>query len=370
MTVKHSDQVVHLTEYELRHLAEHLEASGRVEELHRLLALETSEQQNLWYEEKNAFGDAAGFVADVVRAWQLADKTYCKHNDELSGRIIGLQIRYALILASINSFAINVPAELVPSLVVNGIWIPEQALAYVHQIPHLNQQSATLIELAPHLPQSLVIEEITRVYGISDEKLRVKTLSGLIPCLPDNQYYSALEELLSILQQSSDDALQRDVLERLAPNLPKTYLEQALAIARGIDTLGIRMEALRSIAPYLPEPERSQVWKEALADWDALSNSKYRTDTIAELAPHLPSPLLKNSLRKAKKILDNDWWKKVFAEISPFLSPPRLQEALIDAREIRSHSLRAEALIALAPHLPERERLSVLKNTLVAVKKI
>lgn len=46
MVALEGNPFAHLTAYELRHLVEHLEASGQDEELHRLLALETSEQHN------------------------------------------------------------------------------------------------------------------------------------------------------------------------------------------------------------------------------------------------------------------------------------------------------------------------------------
>ena len=68
--------VAHLTEYELHHLAEHLEASERVEELHNLLALETKEQHNAWYEIKEAIGHQEGYIANVARAWHLAERVY------------------------------------------------------------------------------------------------------------------------------------------------------------------------------------------------------------------------------------------------------------------------------------------------------
>jgi len=54
--------------YGLRHLAAHLEASGRAEELHCLLRLETVQGRNLWYEAKEGRGDVAGYLKDRLFA--------------------------------------------------------------------------------------------------------------------------------------------------------------------------------------------------------------------------------------------------------------------------------------------------------------
>ncbi|MCB8923966.1 MAG: hypothetical protein H6662_20490 [Ardenticatenaceae bacterium] len=68
-----SNPVAQLTRYELRHLVAHLEQSGRIGDLHRLLALETGEQRNAWYEAKDAVGDLQGYLDDVYTYPQKLD---------------------------------------------------------------------------------------------------------------------------------------------------------------------------------------------------------------------------------------------------------------------------------------------------------
>lgn len=63
--------------YGLRHLTVHLERANRLEDLHHLLRLERSVNQrweNVWYIAKDATGDTAGYLTDVARAWQVAEK--------------------------------------------------------------------------------------------------------------------------------------------------------------------------------------------------------------------------------------------------------------------------------------------------------
>ena len=104
--------------YGLRHLAAHLEAAGREDELHRLMRLEWSvppgEQtsarfENSWYTVHERVGDASGYLSDMGRAWQLAEKAYAGRQ---SSSAIGLQCRYALIVTSLRSLAGNIPPAL------------------------------------------------------------------------------------------------------------------------------------------------------------------------------------------------------------------------------------------------------------------
>ena len=159
MTRLSDNPVAHLTEYELRHLAEHLEASGRREDLHHVLALETSGQRNAWYEAKEAVGDTAGFLANVARAWRLVEESYSPAKGMHTGQSIGLQNRYALIAASINSLMENVPPVLASALVEHRMWPPAQGLAHAWQMSGITRRMKTLVKLIPQLPR----EEQTRV---------------------------------------------------------------------------------------------------------------------------------------------------------------------------------------------------------------
>ncbi len=99
MVTQHDNPVAHLNAYELRHLVAHLKEAERDEDVHRLLAIETSSQRNAWYEVKEAADMAEGLFQDVRLALQWA-------TEETN---IGLQCRYALFIASLNSLVKNVP---------------------------------------------------------------------------------------------------------------------------------------------------------------------------------------------------------------------------------------------------------------------
>ena len=115
--------------YGLRHLVAHLEAAGREDDLHRLMRLEWSGHQgeqmrarfeNTWYSMHERVGDTLGYLNDVDRAWQLAERAYAGRQ---SFSAIGLQCRYALIVTSLRSLAGNILPALLAALVEKGIWL-------------------------------------------------------------------------------------------------------------------------------------------------------------------------------------------------------------------------------------------------------
>ena len=70
-----------LDDYGLRHIAEHLERAGRIEELHQLLRLERSlggvrsgpaHVENAWYAARERVGQTDGYMNDLSRAARLA----------------------------------------------------------------------------------------------------------------------------------------------------------------------------------------------------------------------------------------------------------------------------------------------------------
>src|SRR5262245_23518848 len=131
--------VASLTQYELAHLAAHLAAVAREHDLHGLLALEWSrvasgggaqtELRNAWYEAKVSFGDTAGWLDDVDRAWRLADRAEPSRDERAAAVNTGRQCRCTLLISSFNSLAAKIPAALLGPLVTTGFWTIQSATA-------------------------------------------------------------------------------------------------------------------------------------------------------------------------------------------------------------------------------------------------
>ena len=94
--------------YGLRHVVKHLVEAGREQDVHRVLALEG--QGNAWFSAMDGVDDLAGYSADVATAWRAAETTASEevaHGRSVAS--IALELRYALLSASMTSIAAGVP---------------------------------------------------------------------------------------------------------------------------------------------------------------------------------------------------------------------------------------------------------------------
>jgi hypothetical protein len=103
--------------YPLRHLARHLHHSGRILDLHGLLAAETSGRDarrvNVWFAGHDYAECIASYLDDLTRARNVsATATDLAIGNRRPAAALGMEVRYALMTASIASHAANVSADL------------------------------------------------------------------------------------------------------------------------------------------------------------------------------------------------------------------------------------------------------------------
>ncbi|MFN6540153.1 MAG: NB-ARC domain-containing protein, partial [Nostoc sp. EkiNYC01] len=222
----------------------HLEKAGRVEEIHQLLREESATGNNGWYEAREQLGETGGYITDISRAWELAETNWTEST-------LSLQCRYALITASMNSLAANLPVDLLLALVKNKMWTPEQGLAYALQKPKPEEKVNSLTELVNYLPpnlQELALQKaLAAARAIQDESSRALALRALAEKLPE-----LLPEALAAARAIQDESSRADALSTLADKLPD-ILPEALAAARAIQDESSRALALRALAEKLPE---------------------------------------------------------------------------------------------------------------------
>ena len=346
----------HHSSYALTYYAQHLVEAGRSQGLHDLLAQETSNRRNAWYEAKEKIGDAAGFVADVSLAWAQAEKEF----EQDPGVTIGRQCRYALIIVSLNSLSANLPVELLLALIQKNVWTPSQGLAYVLQSSNPQQKANLLTELADHLPPNLkelgLLKALAAAREIQSEEYRALALSRLAPILPPE----LLPKVLAAAREIQSEEYRVKALSSLAPILPPELLPKVLAAAREIQSEEYRALALSSLAPILPP----NLLPEALAAAREIQSEEYRAYALSSLAAKLPE-LLPEALAAARKIQSDIGRAYALNSLAPILPPNLLPEALAATREIQSDIDRAYALSHLAPILPE-----LLPEALAAARKI
>ncbi|MBD2479777.1 NB-ARC domain-containing protein [Anabaena sp. FACHB-83] len=368
------------------HLTWHFQQANQLLQIHQLLEEETSAGGNGWYEACDRLGQTANFVADVARAWQLAEDSW---TETTQPQVIGLQCRYALIIASLNSLAANLPVELLIALVQKNVWTPEQGLAYVLQSSNPEQKANLLTELVNHLPPNLeklgLSKALAAAREIQDEWHSAQALRRLADKLPPD----LLSEALAAGEIRSD-WYRASVISSLVPLLPPDLLPEALTAARNIQSESSRIYPLSNLAVKLPEllPETiaatreiqdesnrayalsslvvklPELLPEALAAAREIQDESNRAYALSSLADKLPPDLLSEALAAAREIKSESNRVKALSSLADKLPPELLPEALAAAREIKSEKYRADALSSLVVKLPE-----LLPEALAAVRK-
>nr|WP_322713067.1 NB-ARC domain-containing protein [Nostoc sp. ChiSLP03a]MDZ8214187.1 NB-ARC domain-containing protein [Nostoc sp. ChiSLP03a] len=263
-----------------QYLVWHLEKAGQLEEIHSLLREESATGSNGWYEVREQLAQTGGYITDISRAWELAEASF---NKLTLSQVVSLQCRYALITASLNSLAANVPVKLLVALVKNNFWTPEQGLANALQNPNQEEKASSLTELInylqPNFKELALQKALSTVRGIESERYRVSALSALAANLP----LELLPEALATAKAIQDEQYRAYALSALAENLPSELLPEVLTTAKAI-----QHERYRAYAPSaLAENLSPELLPQALAAATAIQNQRYRANVLSALAHSL-----------------------------------------------------------------------------------
>lgn len=345
--------------YIYQHLVRHMELSGNTGEIHLLLKEQTNEGSNAWYQMRDRAGQVAGYLEDVFRAWELLGEQTgkCDEQDVAAGNM-GMKVRYALIVASLNSLAHSVSIDLLVALVRKKIWTSARAMEYIRQMPGEGQRAGALIGLAPHLSNRLLREAVELIRLFNDERIKAV------------------------------------VLKRLAPHLPKELLQEASDIAMAIEEGDSRLKTLSGISTHSVSGQLHEVPNEGLIDlyglgfhdtpliefqtpdmpvstkkdlrrmlkeaWN-IRDDWPRAKALVRLAPYMTRRLLHDTFDIAKGM--NEDWQRIEAliELAPYLTDTLLEEALSTARDMKGKLPRIRTLVETTPHLAGELQLEVLE---------
>src|SRR5690349_8888137 len=215
-----ADPFADLSAYELRHVVEHLGLVGRAVEIHRLLRLEcrrdalgtttsTAEpsdnalvqqedgRRNAFFVARQRMGDTEGYLADLRRAWRLAEQaaTDCvRHKGRATH--VDLEVRYALAHSSVRSLAANPLPELLASLVETGVIEPTEGLALATRGLRIAQKAEGLSALIPTLPECLLTAAFKEAKAIESPYERADVLSVLASRTRSGGRIAAVREAL------------------------------------------------------------------------------------------------------------------------------------------------------------------------------
>ncbi len=410
-------------DYGLRHLIAHLHHAHRTIDIHRVLELERTTTHSqpalppdlfqwinhllqqwfqepptrhtlVWYQAREQQGEIDDYLADITQAWQLAEvaarpadspaATY--HHTPDTPHNIGLQCRYALITSSINSLAHTIPIPLLVALLEKHIWLPNQILVYIREIPDEEQSAvalaavvpylkndrdqghtllsnalalaraihddeacaSALADIAPHLPPDLLAHALAATQTITDPVAQSHALAGILPMLPPTECQTTLQATLQSMATYRHTHQRVVALETLAPYMSPELLAHALDIAQNIQDTVWRTRALIALTPYLP----AEVLPQTIALWET-----WDTQLQAHLIATIPERLLQYAspetvMQRLRSIHDDQQRIGALVALAPHLPQAWRIEAVGVAHAIEDPHQRLTALVALAPHLP------------------
>ena len=348
--------------YGLGRCVQHLVAGDHAGTVHHLLAADwpttpalagAQRADNAWYLAHEHAGQPAAYLDDIRHALGLAEQATddaLRHDEPATS--IGLELRYALITASIVSIAARILPAVLVALIDKQRWTPARALSYARQLPSPDAKAQVLSGLAPHLLAEELATALDLAHTITKPGSLAQALTSLAPYLPPDQLAAAVELAHTI----TDPGSLAQAVAGLAPYLPPDLLAAALELAHTITDPDSQDRALTGLAPYLAEPERRHALADALTAIRTSTDLDYQVRALTGLAPHLPPDLLATALEVAHTIADPGSQVRALTGLAPHLAEPERRHVLADAldtiRTITNIFSQALALAGLASQLP------------------
>ena len=360
-----------LNDYDVRHVVAHLVYAGQDRDVHRLLRLEIGEERrNGWFGERERRGDVDGYLRDVGWARSSAQR-------------MSLQLRYALIEASIASLSVTPPSALIGELIAKGLWTTEYAFGLIERMTDELRQARALACIASSLPIELHARALSVAISCREEKNRAAALEAVIPVLSGDLLDLAAEAVFS-LEHSPGFSL---APMEISPNL---YLNAMVAIAAKLPPERLRQLIRRYARIYnqvgyvrgayslFIADDRLQGARNALQTARELDNKHDRGLLVAALIRHFPpdalddvfavletthyldAPMIALAEHAPATLLDDvlgfaqgRWYPKpdFFRMAASRLTMKQLPAALRLCKSARLEGERAEAFAALAPLL-------------------
>ncbi|WP_346289516.1 NB-ARC domain-containing protein [Sphaerothrix gracilis] len=358
----------------------HLEQAEQFDQIHALLQETMPDGRNGWYQACVSLGQTAIFVADVARAWRLANGLF----DKQPARAIALQCRYALIKASLNSLAFNFPPELIGALVETGRWSPAQGLTHIQQLTIPWHRWKSLEEVILHLPERLLEEALKISKGIQDKDYQSMAMIYLSTRMPrlkpfareiaeafSDPYFktcawgrlatqepslwnSALKSLQSIRRE-----IQRAwAIKKIIFDIPNSYLEQVLVIAEDIKDVYASSIAIGAVIKTILNRRKqtqkalSRKYQESLKRAEGINDICHRAEALVALAP-IFIDLWHEVLELVKDIKHEQAQVEILNDLILYVPKSLLSEVIGIARSFQSSFHKALILGVLTKREPE-----------------
>jgi hypothetical protein len=289
-----------------------------------------------------------------------------------------------------------------------------KVLETIRDLKRLTVPEQALTALAPALPDAWLAEamEITRKFPASPA--RVRTVMALADRLGPEDQLAALRAEVQGAQTVAYKPAHIEILAQILDYSPESFIMQVIDAAPDPGTARdfTSMESfLIKAVPRLNEPDRSEIVKKAwsTAEWAEYPyhlDGSYFVRWMCSLAPYLSTELLNDTLNTARQIhkpaeraqalirvsacfaapeavalldeavsagdtiTDATTRTVLLSELAARLTPERRRELLEQARQLANASQRVSVLTNLAPHLPETDGVSTLRDAIASLPQI
>jgi hypothetical protein len=267
------------------------------------------------------------------------------------------------------------------SLVEDEPAVPENLLevvALAQAIHSVEARMRAFVALAPHLPPTMQLRLLRRVFDesatIHNDALRCNTISAISETLPKELEARALDIALMIETPSERARALTALARQLPPEMQPKLRRQALETINTIRSEEERTDALIAFVPNLEYASGQTHFPELLAHALSIAvgmTRRYlRARALVALAPHLTLDLQGETLAVVHGLSNETERANLLAELAPHLPPDMLVASLAVAHTMREQSARVHALTALARHVPEKARNQTLLDALAAASNL
>lgn len=298
-------------------------------------------------------GGYAGFLGDVARAWDAA-----RCEDErlvAAGGVaahLGIEARAALINASVVGASEQVSTGLVIAAAERGVLGTSQAVAFALTMPTL-RRICVLAQLLPRVADAdrarVIRQMIEAVRQLRTDKERVDLFCDLAPKLPE----SLLIEGLEIAGQLKYERELARLLRELIAQLPPRLVSRAFRAAKRVASDYLRSELLAALAPRIPPELFDEAVEASLGIPGPLSRAEALAPLLPRLSPETGLVALTRSLKSASQLREGFIEAPLLETLARILPPPLFPRLWRYITELEWDVPRGQALAAVGPRLPD-----------------
>ncbi|MDB9494777.1 NB-ARC domain-containing protein [Spirulina major CS-329] len=305
------------------HLTWHMEQSDQAHLIPQLLEEEDEQGKNAWYTQAEKRGEISSFFGDITRSRKYARSIF----ETEPAQSLALQMRYGLMLSSINSLTGNVPGQLIARLIEEEIWTIPQALAYIQTNPIEEQKALALKAIIDLLPNEFKLVAFEIAERIKNDLPRVIAFSSF-----SGYHYDFFDRALCAARNITDisrKTLALGILVFIEPQLSSEFANYCIEIDLEEDI----EKALKGTIQYLDQESIKKIFDFVIARIDQYSRKHKNwsnpplAQALALTATRVNESDQRRALEAARKL---DYLRRAEAlhVMAPFLSDSLCEEAM------------------------------------------